>query len=101
MRTSAGGHPEVMGCDEAVLFLRTRIGDLAPVAEVLSQWSTPSYRKSHEDLIARRKIPLGVMVEGTKKRGWSKTSLNAYADEVIAQVTANDICPASPASPAS
>ena len=97
MRTSAVGYPEVMGCEEAVRYLRTRIGDLAPVTEVLSQWSTPSYRRSHEELIARRKIPLGIMVEGTKKRGWSKASLDAYADEVIAQVTANDICPAAPA----
>ena len=83
-------YPEVMGCDEAVMYLRSRIGDLAPVAEVLSQWSTPSYRRTHVEHVERRKVPLGVMVDGTKKRGWSRASLDAYADAVIAQVTAND-----------
>ena len=74
--------PEVMGLQEAVMYLRTRIGDLAPSESYLSDQSKPSKDRSEA------RFPRGVRVRGIKKLAWSREALDAYADEVIAQVKA-------------
>ena len=38
------------------------------------------------ETIARLKLPIGVVVEGTKKRAWLRESLDTYADAVVAEV---------------
>ena len=83
-------YPEVMAAEEAVHYLRSRIGDVAPVAETLREWSTPSYRKGHAAVVEKLRIPLGIVVEGTKKRAWSRAALDAYADGIIAAVRRHD-----------
>ena len=80
------GYPEIMAADGAVLYLRTRIGDCAPLVETLRTWSMRSYRARHPEVIARIKLPIGVIVEGTKQRAWLRESLDTFADTIIAEV---------------
>ena len=79
-------YPEVMAAEDAVLYLRERLGECGPQAETLRTWSQRSHRERHPETIARLKLPIGVVVEGTKKRAWLRESLDTYADAVVAEV---------------
>ena len=87
------GHPEIMGAEESTAYLRTRIGDCAPMAETLRQWSGVAYRRRYAAVVAERRIPKGVTVPGTKKLAFSKDALDAFADTMIAQVKAGEAVP--------
>ena len=89
----APDYPEVMGGEEAALYLRSRLGDVAPLAETLREWSTPSYRKRHAATVETRQTPRGIVAEGTKKRAWSRAALDIYADQIIAEVRRHDPVP--------
>ena len=86
-------YPEVMGAEEAALYLRSRLGDVGPLAETLREWSTPSYRKRHAATVEKRQTPMGIVVEGTKKRAWSRGALDTYADAIVAEVRRHDPVP--------
>ena len=89
----AQSHQEVFSAEEASLYLRSRLGDIAPLAETLREWSTPSYRKRHAATVSKRRTPRGIVVEGTKRRAWSRGSLDIFADAIIAEVTRHDPVP--------
>ena len=84
------GFPEIMGLEESVGYLRTRIGDLAPLAETLRSWTRDSYRARYAEIVAARKLPKGATLYGTKKLAFSRASLDVFADAMVAEVHAND-----------
>ena len=78
--------PPVMATEDAVQYLESRIGRLAPTLSTLAGWARPSFRAANRELIERLKIPEGVRLD--KKVGWERDELERYADAVTDRVKA-------------
>ena len=87
-------HPEAMTGEEAAMYLRDRIGHLAPNSETLHTWSRKAWRAKNAAVVQALSIPAGVSLIGLRKKGWLKTSLDAFADSVIAAIAAKAGAPA-------
>ena len=75
-----------MATEDAVRYLESRIGRLAPALSTLAGWARPSWRAANRDLIDRLKIPEGVRFG--RKVAWERDELERYADAVTNRVTA-------------
>ena len=78
--------PAVMSTSDAAEYLQLRIGTLAPMETTLGGWARPSWQAANRARIENERIPIGVVVPGAKKVGWTRASLDRYADSIIAHV---------------
>lgn len=80
--------PRIMGTENAALYLKMAMGDIAPALSTLKQWAKPSWRAANAELVRVQKLPKAHKRPGKNGRViWSKDTLDKYIDETAAIAT--------------